>query len=94
MIWSMPRLARAPDAGSDPRRRAGRRGCFARPSDRLKAHLTAVQTMTAYFTQTDAKGPHRQRHAPAQVPGPGPVRIWRRRPAARRRRQDADLRRL
>src|SRR5206468_8401538 len=24
--------------------------------DRLKAHLTAVQTMTADFTQTDAKG--------------------------------------
>ncbi len=63
-------------------------------SSEVKAHLSAVQTMTADFTQTDAQGPRRQRNAPAEAPGPGAVCIWRWRPAARRQRQDPDLRRL
>ena len=40
---------------------------------RLKAHLTAVQTMTANFTQTDAKG--RTAHGTLQLKRPGRVRF-------------------
>jgi len=41
--------------------------------DRLKAHLTAVQTMTANFTQTDAKG--RTANGTLQLKRPGRVRF-------------------
>jgi outer membrane lipoprotein-sorting protein len=40
---------------------------------RLKAHLTAVQTMTANFTQTDAKG--RTSNGTLQLKRPGRVRF-------------------
>ena len=37
----------------------------------LKAHIRSVQTMTANFVQTDARGPLGRRHAAAQAAGHG-----------------------
>ena len=45
------------------------------PLAQVQAHLQAVDTMTANFTQTDRNGQVPERHADPEAAGPDPLRI-------------------